>query len=71
VNNDECSSGGTNPMPARNLESELKTIVEIAIWIEEAICNQIGDFKSANYKTLVRRVSQNIRSKDDFKTNTL
>lgn len=67
INNDECSSGGTIP----NLENEVKTIIQVGIYLEEAICSQIGDAKSANYKTMVRRISQNLRSKEDFKQNAL
>lgn len=67
MTNDECSSGGTNPTPVTNLDNEVNTIIQVGIWLEESVCLHIGDSKSANYKTLVRRVSQNLRSKEDFK----
>jgi hypothetical protein len=68
---DECSSGGTNPTPVTNLDNEVNTMIQVGIWLEESVCTQIGDSKSANYKTLVRRVSQNLRSKEDFRQNAL
>ena len=67
MNNDECSSGGTNPTAFNYLENEVMTLVQVSIWLEEAIACHIGDFKTANYKTLIRRVNQNIRTKEDFK----
>ena len=37
------------------------------MWAEQAIFDTIGESKSVNYKTLVRRVSQAVRSKEDIK----
>lgn len=47
--------------------NEIYAFVQSGIRLEEAIFTYIGDGKSANYKTLVRRISQNLRTKDEFK----
>lgn len=67
MSNDECSSGGTNPTPISNLANEVITMIQVSVWVEEAVATHTGDAHSATYKTLIRRVSQNVRTKDDFK----
>ena len=37
------------------------------MWAEQSIFDTIGESKSVNYKTLVRRVSQAVRSKEDIR----
>lgn len=60
-NNDECSSGGTVPVHSNGGVNLVTQIIKIAIWVEEAIFEKFQDSKSANYKTLMRRLTQAVR----------
>ena len=68
----ECSSGGTDRTEVRQAGDNIITrSIERACWLEEAISDVMGDASKANYKTLVRRISQNLRTKEDFKESVL
>ena len=41
------------------------------MWAEQSIFDTIGESKSVNYKTLVRRVSQAVRSKEEIRDKVI
>lgn len=43
----------------------------MAVWIEDCVFAEFQDAKVAGYKTLVRRLSQQLRTKEDFKSSAL
>jgi len=52
--------------------NDVKLIIQASFQLEEAILESIGgESKSVHYKTLVRRVSQQLRTKEDFKQSIL
>lgn len=69
--NNEDSSGGTNRTEIKSTDNLVSVYIERSIWLEEAIYHQVGEASRANYKTLARRVSQNLRSKPEFKTQVI
>ena len=51
--------------------SKIEHFIRLSVWLEEAIFDKINDSKQANYRTMVRRMTQAIRTKEEQKQEIL
>ena len=51
--------------------NKVKLVLQLTVYIEECIFEKFQDSKSTNYKTLVRRITQAIKQKEEVKSTIL
>ena len=78
--NDGCSSGGsqggqlsphTIVTSIDSSNNKVALVIQLSLWVEEIIFEKYSDSSAANYRTLVRRLSQALRQKEEQKSTLM